>query len=285
MHKNKKARMALSLLLSFFLAVAIFLTVSAIVLKTGFLPGNSWRNYLTGSGYGGQISQEAGQKIAELLETYGLPKEVAGELIWPKTLYVDYSRWLKDCWEGESEDFCRQEEYRRRDEFEEQLKSRITAYLTEYQVNITKPMEEEIQAAAEEAGRIFQRYLAPGWLLQMQDLQEKYQGIFTAAIIAGIMTAALCGLLLWKLHRYKHRALRFVIFAMEAAALWSGLSLMVLKQKDWIAQSGIAPAAYQNLIGKLTDIGVRNGLFALAAELWILMALAVWMKGLKRHAS
>ena len=119
----------------------------------------------------------------------------------------------------------------------------------------------------------------------MLKLQKKYQGIFTAAIIAGILAAVLCSLLLWNLHRYKHRALRFILFGMEAAALWSGLFFLALGQKQWIAKSGIAPAAYQNLIRGLTDTGIRNGLLALAAEFWILLMLAVWMKRLKHQIS
>ncbi len=279
MRKNKKEKMGISLLLSFILAAAVFLVVSAVVLKTGFLPGNSWRNYLTGSAYGKQISEEAEKKMTELLEEHGLPKEAAGELIQQETLLVTYSRWLEECWEKEAEALGQQEE------FQKQLKSSIAAYLEAQQVNVTEQMETEIQTMAEEAGRIFQRYLNPGWLSQMLKLQRKYQGIFTAAIIAGIMTAVLCGLLLWGLHHYKHRALRFILFGMEAAALWNGLFFLVLGQKQWIAQSGIAPAAYQNLIRGLTDVGIRNGLLALAAEFWILFMLAVWMKRLKHDAS
>ncbi|MCI9176621.1 MAG: hypothetical protein HFH49_17195 [Lachnospiraceae bacterium] len=290
MSENKNLRMGISLLLSFFLAAAVFLAVLAVVIKTGYLPGNSWRNYLAGSSYGNEISGEAEEKFAELLEYYGLPAEVAGELIRQEELQAVYSRWQEECWTKGEETKGQREKSEgqikeQREKFEGQLKEQVTSYLTGYQTPMTEQIETDILALTEEAGRIYENYLSSAWLIQMQKLKEKYQGMLIAAMLAGSLAAILCGLALWRIHRYKHRAIRFVCIAMGTVCLWSGLLLVLLKQNRWIDQAGIASFAYREMVGGLMKIGMQNGLFALGAEIWLFAVLAVWSRHLKHHAA
>lgn len=297
MHKNKNIRMGISLLLSFFLAAAFFLVYASLVIKIGFLPGNAWQSYLRGSGYGSKMSEEAEEKLTELLETYGLPAGVAEGLIGQETLQMEYSRWLEECWKSEKKDSqnkdsgedsiqkeASEENLQRREAFEEQLKEQVMTYLANYQIKLTEQLEQEIQAMTTEAGGIYESCLNPSWLPRMMNLQEKYQGTLMAAGVVGLVTAAICILLLWSLYHYKHRAIRFVCFAMEASLAWSALLLVFLGQKGWVAKAGIAPLAYQELVGGLTDIGMQTGLLALGVECVLLILLFIWIKRLKYSA-
>lgn len=156
-------------------------------------------------------------------------------------------------------------------------------YLTDYQVKMTEQLEQEIQTMTVEAGGIYESCLKPSWLPQMMKLQEKYQGMLMAAGLVGLVTAAICIWLLWSLYHYKHRAIRFVCFAMEASLVWSALLLVFLGQKDWIIQAGISPLAYQELIEGLTDIGMQTGLLALGVECLFLILLVIWMRYFKHN--
>lgn len=285
MHK-KNMRMGISLLLSFFLAAAIFLIYASAVLKTGFLPGNAWESCLRGSGYGSRISKETEEKLTELLAAYGLPPEVAGELISRETLYMAYSRWLEECWGAAKGNLQNRKESGgqkpQRESFEEQLEAQIMDYLADYQVKMTEQLEQEIHILTAEAGGIYESRLNPQWLLKMIELEDKYQGILIGAGAAGIAAAVFCICLLWRLHHYKHRAIRFVCYAAEASFAWSAGLLVLLGRKEWIAKSGVGPPAYQELMEGLTDIGVRTGVLFLAVEGLFLILLFLWMRRLKR---
>lgn len=277
MHKNKKIRKGISLLLSFFLAVCFFVVFTGIVLKSAYLPGNAWRSYLLKSSYGSEMAEAAQKKLKQLLEERGLPVEVADDLLTEEALYAEYGYCMDDIWQE------RQQEPGRWEIFEEQLTNRIMDYLKEQQAVITPQLEQEVNNLVKEAGGIYDSYLNPGWLAAMITFEKEIGGTLTLAIGAAAVIGIICVVVLWQLYHYKHRAVRCVCYGMTAAFLWDGILLFFLNRTDWLAQSGIVSDAYRRMIQGICRNGTGTGLLIWGVQLLLLVLLGMWMKHLKHR--
>lgn len=278
MNKYKKIRNIVSLLLSFFIAISLFALYAGAVIRNNYFPGNIWRSYMLGSGYGSRMAAEAQEKLEKLLTDRGIPVEAAGNLLSHELLYAEYGYCTDDIWNQ------RIQEPERRTGFEEQLKTQLMEYLNGQGTAVTRQLEQEVLRLVKEAGGIYDRYLNPAWLLDMFNYKAQVGGRLTILMAAAGAAALLCATLLWLLHHHKHRSLRYICFGAESALLCSGVFLFCLSRTDWLRHAGITSEAYCGLINGLEKNAMQNGLMMLGAEALLILMLALGIKYLKHRA-
>lgn len=275
MHKNKTLRQGVSLMLSFFLAVSFFVLFGGILIKSAYLPGNAWKNYLHGSSYGSDMAKTASRKLMLLLEERGISSDTIEETVSEQALYTEYNCCMDDIWE--------KRETSRRKKFEEKLNSQLMEYLGEQQVFVTAQIESEVEKLVKEAGGIYDSYLNPRWLSAMSEVADKWGWRLNITILAAAVTGSILALVLWFLYHYKHRAVRYICYSASSSLVWTILLYLFIGRMDWLEQSGIEPAEYRQMILELGRNGMWSSLLVIGAEFLLLLLLLLWMKRLKHR--
>lgn len=267
----------ISLLLSFFLALSFFLLSAAIAVKSSYLPGNMWSSYLLHSSYGDEAAEAAREHMEEVFESRGLSEEAAGRMLTQEALRAEYGYCVDDLLQK------RKQEKSRREIFEEELESQIMEYLQE--AAITEQLETEILNLVEETGDIYDSYLNPGWLASMISFAEKYDRILTVLIVLSAAVIVLESIILWFMHHYKHKAVRYIVYGAGTSCLWGALLLLFLWKQDWIEELGAGPEYYCRFIDGLWEKALQGTMAALAVEAVSVLVLALWMKHLKHRTN
>lgn len=279
MKKNRMLQKAVSVILSFFLAVLFFVIYVGMTLWLGYLPGNLWKRQIADKQYQTEIAAEAEQKLTDLLMGKGIPENVAKQM-------VEQEKLSEACRTAVSRAFSNQEQSddwyeSRRETFQADLKKHLAIYFSQNQVVETESMKAEIENTVADAGWIYQRYIYPNWLSRMKEYRESIRHGMMAGMVTAVILAAICMILLLTLYHYKHRAVRFICYSIGTSCILSIPFLYALYRNSWLEQAGIASSAYRKMIGQICTNGMWTGIFLLGVQVLLLLMSGSLVKRLK----
>lgn len=276
MRKTSNAKKCFSLLLSFVLAGGFFGVYLGLVLQLGFLGGNAWKSYLGNSGYGKEMAENAYEEICDVMVDAGIPLEAFQNLMLESELDLAYGKNVDAIQKGKNIESDSME-------FQENLTEKIQTYLSEQQIFVTDSMEKKLEGAIAESGRIYERFTYPTWLVGFQTYCTKASSLLKILLIVCAVLCLVSAGLLFLLHAFKHRSLRYMQYGFCAATVWSALLCFSFGNTGWIKESGIAPASYVKLVEGYVNAGMKLGIILLLCQVVIIVANACMIKKMKHR--
>ncbi len=276
MHKNKKARLVLSVILSLLTAIAVFTIVFAIELVRGWMSCELLQQTISSSGYSYEIIREAEDEISAVLTEHELPETVLADVWDEETLYRNFYQYASEILSTGTSTATDAAE------FEAELTEAIDAYFADNGLADTDAVADDVKQTVGDAADIYQRYLCPSFLGRFYSLSQNVNRIFRNTAIVSALVLLLCIVCLCRMYHYKHHALQYMTGGVLAATIWNIVAVAALGRTNWLDSAGIGPVCYQNLIEKFLKKSAQTDWMVIAVECLALIILGLAIKMLRR---
>lgn len=277
MHGEKRFRKGLSLILSFFLAVFVFLLFLSVEMGTGYFSEREFQKAVRSSGYGANMEEALSEKLKILFLEHELPETLVDDLIEEMDIYVLFHNYAERNSSGDSGI----ELTKIQEEFQTEFQTILNIYLEEQKVYKTDSVENSVELLAKQAGTICQRYLYPGFVSKYYDMTQNMQKQLVK--LAGIAVGGLviCVVALVGMYHYKHRALRYMVYSIIAATSFNIAGLLYLRCTDVLKITGVEPEYYQQFVEQYRVYGLNSWYLISGAGICISVLLLMLLKRLK----
>lgn len=275
MKKNKKLRAYLSAVMSFLMAVALFVFFTGALLQAGFLSARNARTIASSGKVVAGMTKAAEEEMEALALSAGLSQREWHYMIVGINFESDYRNYVIQMFDhGQAWDAGRET-------FEAAVQQGFDDYLTDNGIVSTGEMEADIASVQSRMMAAYQRFLQPAWIgafLGFREARTLPIGIVMAvsAVIFAVLLA-----LLWRMYHYKHRALRYGVYASSAAVIWNAALLLVMWLRSGVEAWGVGPKAYTDMIAGYMNQSLLLAAFVVAAELLVAAGLALLARRLK----
>lgn len=272
MHEKKKVRQVVSIILSFFIAAAIFTGVAAIELQKSWMNRELLQQTGSSNGYSYQMIREAEEGIVKVLEKSALPSSVL-ERIWDEeALYRTFYQYSEEVLvEGKNRETDTEN-------FRSELDKSIREFLLENKVTVTEVLEQEIAHTVGDAADVYERLMYPSFLNRFYQLAHSVERLCKVVMGLSIFLLVVCFAGLYRMYHYKHHALEYVASGFFAAILLNIPAIVIMGNIKWVELAGIGPECYRNLIREFLKRGVQTDCMMLAVEILLFLLLCAWIR-------
>ena len=209
--KHSKGRFIISSILSFLLAVLLTVATVVLAVKIGFINENRIISSLNYKDYYSGVEAQFYQDAKDLSTPMGIPESVLDGIVESDQIHEDIKGYVSACFQGKTYTF-------QTDKLEQNLTEHIYQY---FQAQGWQMTQEQLETIPEYTKMISDRYVED-MKIPLVNHFHKIDRFYTklTAIVLGVSVVLSAGIIfaLIKMHRWKHRALRFVTYSTIAAA-------------------------------------------------------------------
>ncbi len=269
MRENKKLRIVLSVILSFFLTAFLLVVFLCTELGVGYFSEKEFQKAIQSNSYGAQVEEELSQKLKELFAKLELPETLVDQAFEETDIYVLFHNYA----EGRDARF--------QEELEHSFQTVIDRYLEEQQVHMTQAIQDALELLVKEAGRICERAVYPGFIAQYYEMARTVRHYLLILGIAASCLSAACIVVLFAMYHYKHRAVRYMAYSTIAATLFNLIGMWYLRYTGVLQVTGVEPDYYQQFLDQYRLQGLGPWYWVSAAGVVITVLLLMLVKRLK----
>lgn len=242
MKRNRsKIRVLISSVFAFILTLLIVILFVCLGFSFGVFNNRSIINKLDESNYYNQIYNDYNQNAEELVQKSGFPVKIVQESLTFDRVYVGGLNYVKSILAGEEAQI-------NTIKLHNDLVDGINRYLTEQGVVRTEELNAGIEGLVFELENSFVSSIQ----LKFADYYMEYKSEFTDLMkvimpVDIILIGILCFFLI-RMHRFKHRGLRYINYAMISSSCMTLLSAAYLLISKKYNKIDAAPEYYQKFI-------------------------------------
>ena len=210
--KNRKLRFAISSVLSFLLSILLTVVAVTVAVGIGFINENRILDGLNYKDYYKSVENQFYQDAKDLTLPIGLPDSVVEGIVESDRIYEDVRGYVLAVVDNKTYEF-------HTDELEQNLTQNIYKYFQEQQMDLN---EEQLATVPEYTKMIAEQYeedLRVPLVNHFSKLKSTYQKIEVIVILVCLILSAIIVFSLIRMYHWKHRAIRFVIYATIASAI------------------------------------------------------------------
>ena len=271
--KQHVVRIAVSTILAFFMSMSITILVVSVSLYFTVFEENYIINQLDD-----QYFQAAEQTLEESLSTFaapsGFPDTIFNNLFDRSMIVQDTKRGVKAAIDGVPYTFDPAE-------FKNLCMQRFTKYAQDNGIAITDEVQANLNSMADSCVEIYKTQITIPFINVYASLRNTFENAFTFILIIVSSFLILIILLLFHIHPYKHRAVRYSICSLFGSSLMVfPLPLFFLIQGAY-NRVNITPDYMRKLFATMVRtilLVLTSGGILLAIAGFMLMPLVVYMK-------
>lgn len=267
-HSNSKFRTGLSLVLAFFLSLFLFLSTCAGVLKTTVFNENYIRTELSKSYFYDNLTEEIKQKFVSYGAASGFDEAFFDGIVDPVMVQQEI---------GNAIDQIYNNRVKKTDttEFEQQLNSKFLQNVEQRGIERTPELEQAVGLLTQTCVESYTDSVTIPYVTQIGPYVRTADKLITVLLAVLVIAGAVVAVILFFLHRWKHRALRYYIYALSSAVLMSAVLPAALYFSGKIQRIGLASASFYHFaVSYLSGCLWRFGIVALCMIL-ILVVLGI----------
>lgn len=279
--RREKRRMALrrlvSILLAFVLGGAMFCVVFFAEQSVGWESNRLMYRTVIGDGYAYNNVNLLRERLAELLEKRSLPESILDEFYDEDAIYREYSRDIeKALMEGETV-------VKDSEAFGKSFEAAVSRELSEEGASINSDVQKRLTELGRQAAASYEELLSVYYMKNFYDLAKTYiDRMKIAAVIAAFVAIAAVAALL-KLYSYKHHGLEFVASGLLFSAILNGAAVAVLSRNGWIAQVGVGPESYREMLSAFYRKAAQFGIMITLVQIALMIAAVIVGQRLKKR--
>lgn len=241
--KDKKTiiKKLISSIFAFLLTLLFFDLIVCIGLGIGVFNRQSVTNKLNESDYYNNLYDELYKKADEIVLQAGLPEKVLKNVITLEKVYAGSSNYVNRTLEGKKPEI-------RTDNLEKNLRDNINQYLSKQGITQTDHIKSGINEVTERIQTEYRNAVRLRFVNYYSEYKSQFWNLMKFVIpFHMILIGILCFLLL-KIHRYKHRGLRYINYALISSSLLVTLISACMLMYRGYEKLNIMPYYYRDFL-------------------------------------
>lgn len=276
---NKEGlRKIISYIASFLLAVCLTLMTLLIIIKFGALNEKSLYNNMGSYGYYDYIYSDFMEKVKAVTMPTGFPESIYDGIVSKTDIYNDVNGSLKEQFGGAKYET-------NAENIRQKLRSNIDSYFAETSYTATEEEKTAIEEYIDTVADNYDKYIKfplGSYLVKAKNLFDK---VFFVAFAVLMVMVLIIIFLLVRIHKWKHKSLRYISFASLATMFMvSAYPLYLYADKAYYRLS-LSPESFYKFtityIDNILQLFIYFGIFWLAVGI-LLAGLVVYLKKLKK---
>lgn len=268
--KQKKAFMQnnISLLFSFLLTILFLLLLFCIGLFFGAFNDKVIKQKINESNYYNETYTVIHKKVEAVVKAAGLPVNVLENAVTLERVYIGGKYYVENVLEGKTPVY-------KTENLETALRENIDNYLMEHNVTVTEGIKAGMDEITARIVQEYQRGIQFDFIHSISKARKTYTQIITIGLPIVILMAAVIIVFLLRIHKYKHRGLRYITCSVISASVITGIAAIITLGSK-IYKVSVQPVYYMSFLQKyfLWDIQIylcMAGLGGIAAILLLLL--------------
>lgn len=264
MSKNDKniGKKILSSFLAFFLAILLTVGTVCISVYVGLFSNERILDGLNYKDYYANVEEFFYQNARDMTIPSGLPPEIVNDIVDAQTIYDDVKGYVLASLKGEEYTF-------HTDELKENLTKKIYQYFQEENIQITQLQEETIPQYVETVADKYIEDLKVPLVPHIPKIKQIYKKALPGIITVDLLLCTGIVVALFRIHRWRHRGLRYVVYSTTATAIMIALPAFAARKSGFYKRIGINVEHLYNALVAYIENGI-NMLFYMAAG-WLVV--------------
>lgn len=275
--KNRKLRFIISSVLSFLLSILLTAVSVLLAVGIGFINENRILDGLNYKDYYSSVEEQFYKDARDLTLPVGLPDSVTEQIVESDQVYEDVRGYVLAAVNGKTYEF-------HTEELKQKLTENIYVYFREQGMELN---EEQLATVPEYTQMIAEQYeqdLKVPLVNYFSKLKVMYQKAEVIVILVCLILSAIIIVVLIRMYHWKHRALRFVIYATIAAAVMTAFPAVLALESGFYKKLGIGTEYLYYAVMKYLSNGFW--IFIYIACIWAAVSagLLLFIRYLKKNS-
>ena len=275
--KHRKGRFIISSILSFLLSILLTVATVALAIRAGFinesriLDGLNYKDYYSG------VEAQFYQDAKDLSTPMGLPENVLDGIVDSDTIHEDVRGYVSAAFQGKQYTF-------HTDELEQSLTDHIYRYFQEQGWQLT---QEQLTTIPEYTEMISDKYvedLKVPLVNHFDKINRNYTKIMVLGITGCLILSAVIIFVLIRMYRWKHRAIRFVIYSTLAAAIMTAVPAVVVLVSGFYKRISIEMEYMYHAVVQYITNGFMVFIYMSCAWVAVSVGLLLFIRYLKKNS-
>lgn len=269
MQRNKKnimLRSGISYILAFILTICLTLATVLVVIRYGCFNEDSLLKNMSSNSYYDDVYEDMMGDLKSMTIPTGLPDSVYENAITRTAVHNDINGKVKAQFAGEA--YTSKSE-----EIKSALNANIAQYLKDTDYTLTDEEERSITSYVNAVLVDYENYISMPFIDILVKAKNMFDKVFLIAVIALLVMSAIAVYVELQLHKWLHRALRYLSYT----ALGCAVMLISVPGYFYLAQIhyrlNLKPESFYNLATTYIDNILK--LFLYFGLLWIVVAILV----------
>lgn len=274
-HK-KQIRGMVSIVCSFLLAMFLTVLLAAIAMQFGFFNKGMTLNKINESDYYTNVYEELIENLDTIVDSKGIPRSVLTSIFTEKRVYINGKQFIENSLNNEDTVVSV-------DKIDEELNTALLEYYKAKNITVTDEIKSDMDATISSINSEYTRMVR----FQFVDYIRKYKTVCYSVmqwlIPLLLMLSILLMVVLWKLHRYPHRGIRYIGIALVSAGLINLILPLFAIFKKWYTGFDITPVYYAEFLSDYFKWSLYSFVYTGIISIVISIVLFIWMRILKNQ--
>ncbi len=201
----------LSCIFSFMLSLSFSALFVLIGLQLSVFNNRLILDQINESGYYYEVQKELDNSASAILEDAGMPTELLSGVITLERVYLDGRNYMEEALAGEPA-------APETEKLTNVLKQNIDKYLESNSIERTEEFDTGIDALISSIGQEYERVIQFRFIRYLGEYKIYYRNILIKAFPMILCLAVFLSVLLIRMHRYRHRGIRYITYALTASS-------------------------------------------------------------------
>jgi hypothetical protein len=256
---KERLRVIISAISSFLLSLALLaLTVLIVIQWSGFSRSSFYKNMSAHNYYDNVLSNIYEEAESITLPT-GLPVSVLEDIYTSDGIVKDVNGYIDASFLGETY-------LAETDEVADKLMANIRIYLNREGIITDDDQEANLKLYIDTIVFEYSKLAQMPLLSSFVKARNIYRQIFTISMIVCVVTAFICLFIILNLHLWLHRGIRYVVYAINATGLMSGILPLIALQSGFYKRIHLSPEYFYNFFTEYVSNILKS--FLAVSVLW-----------------
>lgn len=275
--KNRRLRFIISSVLSFLLAVLLTVGTLIIGVFVGFINENRVLDGLNYRDYYSSVEETFYQNAADLTTPIGLPESLVENIVDSKLVYEDVRGYVRASIQGETYKF-------HTDELEQNLTGNVNRYFESEGLVMNEEQQNTVPEYAKMISEQYEEDLKLPFIKYFHSMERNFKKVMMVVLPGVAFLAIFIITMLWRMYRWKHRAIRFMIYATFASAGMVAIPSVLALISGFYKKINISTEYVYYAFVRYINNGFMVFLYLAAGWLVISLGLLMLIKYLKNNS-
>ncbi len=240
-HKKKLKVKAISLVFTFLLTMLLIVLFVCLDLYFGVFHDKSILRKVNESNYYNEVYKVLNTDAEALVTEAGLPASVMEEVITLERVYINGKQYIEAALQGRTADISTAK-------LREKLLENINSYLASADILQEQEVAAGVEGLVKDVEQMYLQKIRVEYIHYLTDYRIKFLSALRWVIPLLLLLIGVTCYFLIKIHPYKHRGIRQIDYALNAASVLAiGTAVYLLTTGNYI-KSGITPEYYSKFI-------------------------------------
>lgn len=241
MHNRSKIKAILSLSFAFFLTLLFLIFNLSMGLSFGLFNDKSITKAMNESNYYNAVHKALNSYSEELVTEAGLPVSILEEVFTTQRLYIAGKNYVEQVLRGEESDT-------KTDKLQKKFSENLEHYLDQEKILETEELQNGTSDLITKLEVEYKAAVSLPFARYFTEYKRQYNTFLRILLpIIIVFISVICYFVI-RIHRYRHRGLRYIVYALMAASLLTIVAAVYLLLTKQYTGAVITPDYYKNFL-------------------------------------